>query len=521
MYVYLSNVSSGRHGPHAALPPAHSRPILNRDVQPARRGGIDLPGVVPLPEGLVAIVKRDCPTCHLVVPVFKELAAAGSPLVIYSQDDPSFPSGFRVVDDTALDVSYRLHVETVPTLLRVSDGVIVERTEGWVRERWERLTRVTGLGDGLPDFRPGCGSRTTEPGIAERLAVRAENTPLRARRIALGELEDAVEAAFVRSWSDGLPVVPPTPERVLRMLEGTRRAPREVVAAVPPDYAECTVEKVAINAVMAGCRPEYLPVVLAAVAAVCTDTFNIHGVLATTYFVGPVVIVNGPIARAIGMNSGVNALGQGNRANATIGRALQLVIRNIGGGRPGEVDRATLGHPGKYSFCFAEDEDGSPWEPLAVERGLPPGASAVSVFAGEGPRGVFDQLSRTPESLARSLAGCLRTVAHPKFVRDYDAVVVVSPEHGRVFREAGWSKARLREEITHVLTLPGAEIVRGAGGCAEGMPEAFAKGSTPKFLPDGLLFVHAGGTAGLFSAIIGGWKNGPGGSQPVTREVIL
>jgi len=281
------------------------------------------------------------------------------------------------------------------------------------------------------------------------------------------------------------------------------------------------VEKVAINAVMAGCRPDYLPVVLAAVEAVCTDAFNIHGVLATTHFVGPVVIVNGPVAKAIGMNSGVNALGQGNRANAAVGRALQLVIRNVGGGRPGEVDRATLGNPGKYTFCFAEDEDRSPWEPLSVERGLAPGTSGVTVFAGEGVRSVFDQLSRTPESLARSLAWCLRTVAHPKFVGGYDAVVVVSPEHGRVFREAGWSKARLREEIVRVLTLPGTEIVRGADGCAEGMPEAFAAGAFPKFLPDNLLLVHAGGTAGLFSAIIGGWKNGPAGSQPVTREVIV
>ena len=193
---------------------------------------------------------------------------------------------------------------------------------------------------------------------------------LRARRVELGAAEDEAEAMYERGWSDGLPLVPPTVERVARMLSGTTRKPDEVVAVVPPDLVECTVEKVAINAVMAGCRPEYLPVVLAAVEAACTDEFNIHGLLATTWFSGPLVIVNGPIARAIGMNSGVNALGQGNRANATIGRALQLVIRNVGGGRPARSTARRSAHPGKYTFCFAEDEAGSPWEPLHVERGM-------------------------------------------------------------------------------------------------------------------------------------------------------
>jgi hypothetical protein len=291
------------------------------------------------------------------------------------------------------------------------------------------------------------------------------------------------------------------------------------VAVVPPDLAECTVEKVAINAVMAGCRPEYLPVVLAAIEGACTDEFNIHGLLATTWFSGPVVIVNGPIARAIGMNSGMNAMGQGNRANATIGRALQLVVRNVGGGKPGEIDRATLGQPGKYTFCFAEDEAGSPWEPLHVERGVPKGASAVTLFAGEGPRGIIDQLSRTPDSLARSLAACLRTTTHPKLPIAFDAMLVVSPEHARVFREAGWTKARLHEELAALLQIDGSELVRGAGGIAEGLPEGFAGSTLPKFRDGGLLIVHAGGGAGLFSAIIGGWASGPAGSQPVTVEV--
>lgn len=474
-----------------------------------------------LPDGLVAIVKRDCPTCTLVAPVLAELSQAGVGLTVFSQDDPTFPESVTVTDDTDLELSYRLGIEIVPTLMRVRDGVADpdQRVEGWVRDDWERVTGVSGLGAGLPARRAGCGSRSVEPDIAERLAARFGASRLGARQITIGDDEDDVEACYARGWTDGLPVVPPTPRRVLRMLSGTARAASDVVAVVPPDLVECTVEKVAINAVMAGCTPDCLPVVIAAVEAACTDDFNIHGVLATTHFVGPVVIVNGPVRRDIGMNWGVNALGQGNRANATIGRALQLVIRNVGGGRPGGVDRSTLGNPGKYTFCFAEDDEGSPWESLAVERGVPPGRSAVSVFAGEGVRGIVDQLSRDPESLARSFAACLRTVAHPKSVQRWDALVVVSPEHARTFRQAGWSKADVRARILTLLTLQPEEVLRDVDGCAEGMLRGQVPGPMSKFTEDGLWFVQAGGDAGMFSAIIGGWSGGPGGSRLTTREV--
>jgi hypothetical protein len=495
----------------------------------------------PLPEGILAVVKADCPTCQLVAPVLGELRTAGVALTVFTQDDPTFPEGLEPVDDTGLDVSVALDLEAVPTLVRVEGGVEVERLAGWSRPHWEKFTGVAGLGDGLPEYRPGCGSLTQDPEVIERLAARS--TGLRSRRLELARLEDEAEAFFERGWTDGLPVVPPTPARVLRMLEGTSRAPDEVVAVVGPDFADCTVEKAAVNAVLAGCRPEYLPVVLAAVEAACTDEFNMHGLLCTTWFTGPVIIVNGPITTEIGMNSGVNALGQGNRANATIGRALQLIVRNIGGGRPGEIDRATLGGPAKYTFCFAEDEAGSPWEPLSVERGFAEGTSAVTLFAGYGPHGLCDQKSREPESLARSMAWALDAVWHPKLALMSDAVVVVSPEHARVFREGGWSKAQLRQRLIELGTKPLGEIAAGAQGCAEGMSMSVAGmlgalgpvdpggGDTggapadpaavpvPKFLPDGLLLVHAGGGAGLFSAVIGGWARGAIGSQPVTREV--
>ncbi len=471
----------------------------------ARRG----PTVPPmrLPDGLVAVVKRDCPTCTLVEPVLRELGAA-----VWCQDDATWFDG----DDRSLELSYRLGIETVPTLLRVQDGAETARTVGWSRPAWQELTGVGTLGETLPEHRPGCGSLSVDPAMVDVLEARY-GTGLTSRRVELAELEDEHEALFDRGWTDGLPVVPPTPERVLRMLRGTTRDPAEVVAVVPPDLVECTVEKVAVNAVLAGCLPEHLPVVLAALEAASAEEFALHGLLATTYFSAPVIVVNGPITRRIGMNSGVNALGQGNRANATIGRALQLVVRNVGGGRPGEVDRATLGNPGKYTFCFAEREEGSPFTPLAADRGVP--GDAVTVFAGGGVQPVVDQLSRDPGSLARTFAACLRVNAHPKLPLGFDAMLVVSPEHGRVFRDAGWDRARLLAELDELLTLPTADLVRGAHGMAEGVPAGTPAETLPKFRPGGLLVVSAGGDAGLFSAVVGGWVSGETGSIPVTREV--
>ncbi len=474
----------------------------------------------PLPDGLIVVAKQACPTCVLVEPLLAELASGGAAVTVYIQDDPAYGRGAtQVVDDTALERSFALDIEIVPTLIRVENGREVERTYGWHRGDWQRISGRAGLGASLPDVRPGCGSLTLEPGVAETLAVRFGKATFGSRPIEIGAAEDPEEACFARGWSDGLPVIPPTRERVLRMLSGTTRDPAEVIGMVPPDLAPCTVEKVAINAVMAGCRPEYMPVVLAAVEAALIDEFGMHGILCTTMFCGPLVVVNGPIAQAIGMNSGVNALGQGNRANATIGRALQLVIRNVGGGRPGEVDRSALGTPGKYTFCFAEAEHPQ-WNPLSVERGFARGTNTVTLFAGEGVQGIVDQKSRTPESLARTFALCMRAVDHPKLAMAGDALLVVSPEHSRVFFDAGWSKARLLEELTALLQLPGEEMVVGAGGIAEGLPLSMKDARVPKFRPGGIQIVRAGGGAGLFSAVIAGWAaSGPVGSTPVTKEI--
>jgi hypothetical protein len=472
------------------------------------------PGAPTLPDGLVVVVKRECETCRMVAPLLPQFAT-----LVYTQDDPSFPSP-DALHDADLSVSWHHDIETVPTVIRVVDGVEVERTVGWVRDQWVAITGIESIGADLPPFRPGCGSLSVDPDRVDRLRAQFSGHVLTSRRIELAELDDEMEMLFERGFTDGLPVVPPTEERVLRMLQGTTREAHEVVAVVAPDLVEVTVEKVAINAVMAGCKPEYLPWVLAALEAVCTDAFNIHGVLATTMPVGPVIVCNGPGTRAIGMNSEGNALGQGNRANLTIGRAVQLIVRNVGGGRPGEVDRATHGNPGKISFCFAEREHDSPITSLAVSRGFRADQNTVTVFAGEGPRCIVDQKVRTAPELANVFAACLRTLHSPKLVLAFDAVLVIGPEHARVLAADGWTRERLLEELHARLQLPGSELVHGALGIADGVPEHLRDVTLPKFRPDGILVVHAGGGAGLFSAMIGGWANGEMGSQPVSKEVL-
>ncbi len=476
----------------------------------------------PAPE-FVAVVKSDCETCRLAVPALAEIAQV-FPLRIHWQDSGDFLGAElspTARDDRRLERSFRLNVDTVPTLIRRDSDAETDRVVGWSAEDWRRLTGLEALGAGLPPFQPGCGSRSAEPGMAEILTARYGDPGIRSRRIAVEPHADPIEACFDRGWTDGLPVVPPTPERILRMLSGTSRDPADVVGRIPPDLAPCTVEKVAINAVMAGCRPEYMPVVLAAVDAALDPGFTLHGVTCTTCFSSPIAIVNGPVARRIGMNAGINALGQGNRANATIGRALNLIVRNVGGGRPGEIDRAALGQPGKYTFCFAEDESDETWEPLSVARGVPRGRSAVTLFAGDGVQGVVDQRARDPDDLARSLAMALSAVGHPKLCRWVSAMLVLSPEHYAVFRAAGWGRARILGALESALERTGADVARGARGVAEGTPGVRPDDRVPKFHPGALLLVRAGGPAGLFSAILSGWMGGRAyeESHPVTREI--
>ncbi len=472
------------------------------------------------------VVKKDCPTCALIEPVIHSLANNETlSLKVYVQDDPSFPADIDdVIDDSSLEYSYQREIEVVPTLIRLSDGNDAQSEEsriyGWDKKQWQSFTAIEELGAELIDFKPGCGSKTQDPGMNEVLALRFGKQILQARAVELAEAEDIMEACYERGWSDGLPVVPPTPLRVMRMLSGSDRDAAEIIGKVPPDNVPCSIEKIAINAVMAGCKPEYFPVVIASVEAALLDRFCMHGLLCTTYFSSPVMVVSGPVVKQIGMNSGINALGQGNRANATIGRALQLIIRNVGGGVPGGIDRATMGNPGKYTYCFAEDESDENWASLAMDRGFDRADSVISLFAGDGLQPILDQQSRTPQSLAKSMAMSLRSVAHTKLFGMADAILVVCPEHRRVFREGGWNKEDLRKALYEELMTPGIDIVRGANDIAEGMPEKFKDKILNKFRDDGLHIVTTGGTAGMFSAIIGGWvASGERGSQLVSTKL--
>ncbi len=223
------------------------------------------------------------------------------------------------------------------------------------------------------------------------------------------------------------------------------------------------------------------------------------------------------------MNAKGNCLGQGNRANATIGRALQLTVRNVGGGRPGVEDRAAHGQAGKVGVAFAERLDGMPWPPLAQARGLPESETGVTLFAGEAPRLVVDQLARDPEGLAASFAEALEGVAHRKQRLVWDALLLVGPEHGRVFADAGWDRERLQAELFARTTSPAGELVRGAGGSPEGIEARWvsdpAMPVTKFAAPDRILIAYAGGDAGLFSMVFGGWASGEIGSAPVTRSI--
>lgn len=265
---------------------------------------------------------------------------------------------------------------------------------------------------------------------------------LQAERLEIGDDLWAVNDFFLeKNWSDGLPIVPPTEERVTRMLDAINRDPQESVGLVPPRWAAATVEKIAINAVMACCRPGHMPVLLAAVEAITDPKLNLYSLQATTGGPSVMLIVNGPIRDQLKINSGANVLGEGSHANATIGRTIRLIQRNIGGSYPGTTCKATLGWPGKQGMCIAENEEASPWEPLHVERGFDRNASTVTAISADGYVRAGDLDSTKAEGVMTTMA---QRINGPTGA---EATVIFCPEHATIIAKGGYSKAAVKQFI--------------------------------------------------------------------------
>lgn len=327
----------------------------------------------------------------------------------------------------------------------------------------------------------------------------------------------AIEYCFEQGWTDGLPVVPPTRERVAEFLAAAGLAPEDVLGTIPERSRVLTAEKLAANAVMAGCLPAYMPVLAAAVQAMCHPAFGLHGPASTTAGVGILVVVNGPVAAELGLNSGQNVFGPGARANATIGRALRLLLLNAGGSR--EFDRGTLGHPGKYTYVLAEHEHLGPgWEPLHVQRGLEPDQSAVTVMAAEGPNQVQNHVTRTPEGILATIADRMRALGSMNLGGEQEMAVVICPEHHADLAAAGWTRRDVARWLAEHARRPLADLKRG--GLVEGpvLPADEEKQVGAVARPQDLLVLCAGGQAGRFSAIIPGWSVRTA-SRSVTRAI--
>jgi peroxiredoxin len=459
---------------------------------------------------LLVFASEECPTSALALrrlaPAVETLAQLGIAVAAVFEDPADaaarvarrarFP-GAALSEPAPYEVSRAYELVSLPTTLLIEqDGRIAERVVGWDAEGLNGLLeQASGLvgapapavTDEPPRRKPGCAAKSTYD--AETL------------RALDGATSDEVEEMFELGWTDGLPAVAPTRSRVEAMLGG--RDPDLVLGELAPAMAEVTLERLAACAVLAGCRPDYYPVVLAAAQAALEPGFNIGGQAVTTQPAGQVVIVNGPVRAGIGLNGSTGALGPGWRANMTIGRAIRLLVSLTGGGYPGRLDRSTLGQPGKLSLCFAEDEEASPWEPLHVERGFAHGSSAVTLIAADAPLSISDHRSTSAEELARVLAAAAAATWSPNWWPLGGAsLFVICPEHADMFRAAGWSKQHLREVMFDAARRDAAELRWG-----ETTPQVEAADDAQQITkwtsPDDIVLVVAGGEAGRYSAVFG------------------
>ncbi len=491
----------------------------------------------------LAFLQTDCPTCRLITPYLNTLARDAVPVTGISQDGEEatrefvrqMDVRFPVEGDPGFELSKRFQVVTVPTLYVVDDhDRIVRQEPGFDKTALNEIASMFGHPpvatsyDGAPASKPGCSSRhleaQTDDPAAPALNLHSTRGP-QASLVNLESDEDPIEYCY-RTFGDALPVVPPTRERVETMLRAIEIHPQEVIGRIPTCYGEATVEKIAANAVMAGCLPDMMRVLIPLVRAVCDERFNAHGVQSTTHFAAPLIIVNGPIRHELNFHCRQNVFSNVARANSTLGRALQLLLLNLGGARPNSIDMSTLGNVGKFAYCIAENEEENPWEPLHVEQGVTTGQSAVSLFAAEAPHGVSEHTARTAAGVLKAISYALATVWSYRSCMRCEALVVLSPEHVHTIHRDGFSKQDVRQFLFENTGVP-LRYYRGEDG-GEGTQlrntyqEIIIDGEPcyQKFpSPESIKIVVAGGGAGKFSAVLGSWLTGPRGSQMVTYPI--
>lgn len=340
------------------------------------------------------------------------------------------------------------------------------------------------------------------------------------------DLEAAVDYCYQQKWTDGLPVIPPTRNAIERIINYLGRDPRDVVGVIAPRNGVATIEKIAINCVMAGCLPEYVPVVIAAMEAMLEERFNLNGVQTTTHCCAPLVMVSGPVVAQLGFNTKEGAFGHGCRAAAAIGRAVRLILWNIGGGYPGEPCKTTHGHPGYYSFCIAEDQQTNPWEPMHVERGFAVDDSVVTVTATEAPHLIGTGAGYSPsDDVLYMLADTIRTLGSPN-VTGGDLVLILGPMAAKNLANAGLSKLDVKKELMRLATRPVREVKRRRS-IAESHPLHWTKVADRndddalvpfiRSLENLVMLVTGGwGSGGAFCSLCPGW-GAPGGFSVAKR----
>lgn len=505
-----------------------------------------IPGLQPEKKALLVFFETDCPTCQLALPYLNNLGNSPAQIIGLSQDDEASTRefvrqlniSFRVELDRGLEITRIFDPQSVPTFYLLDEKMQVQRTlVGFDKSGLNELASALGHApiappdDGAPSWKPGCSSRHLEPeqktqGAEQENGVRfLRRTAEPASRITLSESEDPFE--YCRSkFGDALPVIPPTVEKVEAMIAATGLSPQTVIARIPPMYGEATVEKIAANAVMAGCVPEMMRVLLPLVRAACDERFNLHGVQATTHFAAPLIMINGPVRQELGFWSKQNVFSNVARANSSLGRAFQLILLNIGGGRPDGIDMSALGNAGKFSYCIAENEEENPWEPLHVTRGLKREQSAVSLFAAEPPRGVSEHNAPQGKAVLETISFALATVWSYRMCLMPEAIVVLCPEHVKTIHRDGFTKDQARQYLFENTGIPirhysAAERAEGnqltahykeITICGEKCYQKFRS-------PETISIFVAGGTAGKFSVVIGSWATGPTGSQMVTYPI--